>query len=342
MSRDHSHEQGIEEISDTVVRIPLPLPLPELRSVNCYLVRGPDGHTLIDPGWVWPQTTEALEDGLRAVGLALDDVARVLVTHSHWDHYSQAYRWKLERGTTVLLGHGERHSIRAWQELDGAFPRQAELLQRAGDPDRAAELAARPIPETERHTDFGPPTAYLHGGEELPETDHALRVIATPGHTRGHLVFQDVVDDLVFTGDHVLPRITPSIAYERDPDRLALRSYLDSLRLLADRPDTTMLPAHGAVGRSVHERVVELLAHHDERLATVSGLVHDGAETAHDVAAGMTWTRHGRRLAELGEDHAWTAVLEAAAHLDLLVAQGGLRREEEPRRDVYLPVTATS
>lgn len=325
----------VEEISDAVGRVPLPLPLAELRSVNCYVVRGPDGVTLIDPGWVWPETTAALEAGMAAMGLALDDVSRILITHSHWDHYSQAYRWHLDRGTDLFLGDGERHSIQAWKDLDGAFPLQVGLLQRAGDDTRARLLEEHPVSETERATDFGDPTTYLEGGETITGSDVPIHVISTPGHTRGHLVFEDTTHQMLFTGDHVLPRITPSIAYERSPDRLALRSYLSSLQLLLDRPDATMLPAHGAVQPSVHARATELIAHHDDRLKVVADLVAQGARTALEVASRMTWTRREKTLEQLGDDHSWTAVLEAAAHLELLVWRGELAKDESGEVDLY-------
>jgi hypothetical protein len=38
----------------------------------------------------------------------------------------------------------------------------------------------------------------------------------------------------------------------------------------------------------------------------------------------MLWTRHERTVDELGAVHGMTAILEVAAHLDLLVARGSL------------------
>jgi glyoxylase-like metal-dependent hydrolase (beta-lactamase superfamily II) len=144
---------------------------------------------------------------------------------------------------------------------------------------------------------------------------------ATPGHTRGHMVFEDLADGLLFTGDHVLPRITPSIGFERAPDQLPLQSYLESLKFCMTRSDAPMLPAHGAVTGEVGSRVEELLTHHDQRLDEIRDLVSAGAETAHDVARQMRWTRHEKRLGELGAVHGMAAVLEVVAHLELLVAQ---------------------
>ena len=43
--------------------------------------------------------------------------------------------------------------------------------------------------------------------------------------TRGHMAFEDPQGGLLFTGDHIVPRITPPIAFERVPEELALRSH---------------------------------------------------------------------------------------------------------------------
>jgi glyoxylase-like metal-dependent hydrolase (beta-lactamase superfamily II) len=104
------------------------------------------------------------------------------------------------------------------------------------------------------------------------------------------MVYEDRQAGLAFTGDHILPRITPSIALERMPEKLPLRSYLASLRLFLDLPDAWMLPAHGAVTRSVRARVEELLDHHRHRLDLVQGLVTAGSHTAYDVSRQMLWT----------------------------------------------------
>jgi glyoxylase-like metal-dependent hydrolase (beta-lactamase superfamily II) len=127
----------------------------------------------------------------------------------------------------------------------------------------------------------------------------------------------------------VLPTITPSIGFEPvlSPDPLG--AFLRSLHVVRNRPDALLLPAHGNVAPSVHERVDQLLAHHDSRLNQVSAAIESGAGTAADVAGILTWTRRGRTLAELDPFNAMLAICETGAHLDLLVAQGRLTLELE-------------
>lgn len=324
-----------ESVADNVLRIPLPLPIPELKSVNCYALLGTDGVTLIDPGWESEDTEKTLNTALAEAGSSMDEVSTILVTHSHWDHYTQAYALHRQRNTTLLIGREEQHSISGWAELDGAFPNQVVLLDRAGATEHAAALEAAPIPFTEMHTAYGHPSDYLDGDENLSLSGTVVKALSTPGHTRGHLVFHDKTSNLMFSGDHVLPRITPSIAYERCPDRMALRSYLTSLQLLVDHAPAQMMPAHGVPQPVVHERAQQLIDHHEARLHEVHELILGGASTGLTIASAMKWTRRNIDLAELPPNHQWTAILEAVAHADLLEWRGYVSRTFDGRTDSY-------
>jgi glyoxylase-like metal-dependent hydrolase (beta-lactamase superfamily II) len=248
-------------------------------------------------------------------------VRRILVTHAHWDHYTQALKWQREYGATVFLGHEERHTIEAFDSIQGVYPNQVLMLRRAGATVLADEFERLELEPHERDMPVGKPDVWLRGDEEIDCGGRIIVAHATPGHTRGHMVFEYAPDDLLFTGDHVLPRITPSIGFERAPDQLALRSYLDSLQFCMSWSGAWMLPAHGAVTDEVGSRVEELLVHHEQRLKEILGVVAAGGATAYDVARQMRWTRRERTLDSLGALHGMTAVLEVAAHLELLVTQ---------------------
>lgn len=130
----------------------------------------------------------------------------------------------------------------------------------------------------------------------IPLRDGALEVIANPGTHRGHVVFRHTDTRILFSGNHIPPRITPSIGFEWAPEPYPLRSYLRSLELVRGLPDTALLPSHGPVTSSTHDRVDELLHHHRERLD------------------------------ELPPEHQLSAVMEISAHLDVLTLHGRLNR----------------
>ena len=86
-------------------------------------------------------------------------------------------------------------------------------------------------------------------------------------------------------------------------------------------PDARLLPAHGAVGPSVHARIDELIDHHGRRLDETLSAVAAGADSAFAVASQLRWTRRGRTLDELDQFNQMLAISETGAHLTLLVAQ---------------------
>ncbi|WP_165485649.1 MBL fold metallo-hydrolase [Protofrankia symbiont of Coriaria ruscifolia] len=311
-------DPGAHPVTTGVYRIPLPLPLDGLRAVNVYVVPDVDGLVVVDSGWAAPSTEAALVTALGTLGYRLDDVSRVVVTHAHHDHYTQAIALRARFGTKVSIGWGERHSIHVGGEADVPAHPQIAMLLRCGAPDLAARYAQHVAREA-RDTPWGPPDSWLDDGDVVGLADRKLDVLATPGHTRGHVVLRDNANGLLFAGDHVLPHITPSLGFEWVPEPSPLRSFLQSLRLVGDLPDTLLLPAHGPVTTSVHQRVEELLAHHEARLDAVVGHVREGAETALQVASAMRWTRRERRLDELDTTGQVLAVLEIEAHLNLLV-----------------------
>jgi glyoxylase-like metal-dependent hydrolase (beta-lactamase superfamily II) len=173
-----------------------------------------------------------------------------------------------------------------------------------------------------REAGYEEPDEWISSGQVYDLGTRRLVAIATPGHTRGHVVFADAADGLLFAGDHVLPHITPSISLEAAPQELPLRDYIESLLLVRRMPDLALLPAHGPVSPSVHARVDELLDHHDVRLSAMLAVLADGPCTAYQVAGAVRWTSRNKQLAELDLMNQMLAVGETLSHLDLLVARG--------------------
>jgi glyoxylase-like metal-dependent hydrolase (beta-lactamase superfamily II) len=205
----------------------------------------------------------------------------------------------------------------------------AESLRRLG----AAELIGR-LSTLERHgppfADWEDPDRWVADGADLDLRTRTLRAVHTPGHTLGHLVYHDAASEIMVAGDHVLPHITPSIGFEPAGNRMALRDYLGSLARTLALPDARLLPAHGPVCDSTHERVNELLAHHDARLAETFDAVRAGHATPFEVAKAIKWTRRQRLFDDLDLFAQIQAVNETAAHLEVLLVRGQVTRETSP------------
>jgi glyoxylase-like metal-dependent hydrolase (beta-lactamase superfamily II) len=313
---------GVYEVVPGVHRVPLPLPNDGLRAVNVYVITGPDGPTVIDSGWAIPEARTRLTAGLDELGYSLADVRQFLVTHVHRDHYQQAVTLREEFGHRVGLGEGERPSLEILC-AEGRRPLEQQIdgLRALGAKALADLVESHLHSEREIHLEWPLPDDWLVAGT-WPAGSRTLEVVPTPGHTRGHVVFHDTAEQLLFAGDHVLPTITPSIGFEPVMSPNPLGDFLESLALVRSRPDAMLLPAHGAVSPSVHQRVDELVAHHGNRLDETEAAVRAGATTAFEVAGRLHWTRRQRSLDDLDPFNQMLAVAETGAHLVLLAAQG--------------------
>lgn len=316
-------EPGAHEVSDGVFRIPLSMPGDGLRAVNVYAMETGDGLVLIDAGWRTPTSLDELESALCSVGYDAASVRDVYVTHIHRDHYTLAVELRRRFGTRIGLGRDEAPGLHELLEIASNVPVTSLVqLRRSGDPDLADLIEELTAAECFDAESWEKPDSWLDPGAYAIGA-RVVEAVATPGHTKGHLVFHDLEAGLLFAGDHLLPTISPSIGFELGEWDLPLGSYLSSLEQMLARPDAVLLPAHGAPGASVHARASELLEHHDVRLTeTVEALDRLGkVATASQVAQALTWTRRRRAYAELDDFNRMIATCETIAHLDVLVAR---------------------
>ena len=320
---------GIEEVAPGVHRIPLPMPTDGLRAVNVYAVLGTESNTLVDGGWKIEPAVDALDAALDTLGLSPADFAQCLVTHHHRDHYTLAVELRRRVGMAISLGEGERDNMRtAYAVRPLAFGAQLQSLVDAGA-QSVLDLLRAAKPESVDRNDYEPPDTWLADADRVEASGRTLRVVATPGHTSGHVVFVDDAAELMFSGDHVLPHITPSVGLQAVPAVSPLADFLSSLACVVSEPDRVMLPAHGPAGGSIHERATQLIAHHEKRLTDTAGALRAGAATAYEVARHLRWTSRGRHLDEMDAFNQMLAVMETVAHLDVLRAQGRATRTEQ-------------
>ncbi len=313
-------EPGVEQVAPDVSRIPLPLPGDGLRAVNVYALRTPTGVTLIDGGWALPESQGRLEAALGQLDLDLGSIERFLVTHAHRDHYELASKLGQLLGSRVELGIGERPSIESIVSRAGKHddsPLNARL-RAAGAAEIVTEIEAARASNGDDRSEllWHLPDRWLEDRDVLVLENRQLEVLATPGHTRGHVVFVDHDAGLLFSGDHLLPHITPSIGFETIPSGSALTDYLASLALVRGLPDLKMLPAHGPARSSTHGRIDELVEHHESRLQRMLASVERGASTAFEVACDVPWTRREVAFSTLDVFNRMLAVNETMAHLE--------------------------
>ena len=283
---------AVEQVRPGLWSVPTPFPDSPLRYVLTYLIETRGGLALVDTGWPSDEAWQGLVDGVRQTGHDLADVDAVLVTHHHGDHFGLAKRVRDASGARVAM-----HSldVKALQNLT-SMPRfhaaEASWQRQRGVPE--AELAHLLSPADEDgllrfHADID---VQLEDGDRPMGAGTPLRVLWTPGHTPGHICLVHEEHDVLLTGDHVLPRISPNISPSAGIEADTLGDYLGSLAALADLDVSEVLPAHEYRFAGLPARVRQLQEHHAHRLAEILTALASGAGlTTLEVAEQLTWSR---------------------------------------------------
>lgn len=316
----------VETVAPGIHRVPVPLPNDGLRAVNVYMIEDGDGVTLVDSGWNGPEARAAIDRGLAVAGAELGDVHRMLITHMHYDHLGQADELRRAGAGEYWLGEEEKESF-SILVTDPVESRRERLDQlEAHGAVELAEKGRASDGAVKEPLTWQPPGRWVADGEQAPLSDGQLTAILTPGHTRGHLCFLHGDRKILFSGDHVLPHITPSIGFEPHTNPLALVDFLESQARVAALDVELVLPAHGEVFTDLVGRVDELTAHHDVRLDACRAALSEEGSSAFTAASRIGWTRRETPFEELNAFNQTLAVWETAAHLELLAVRGTVTR----------------
>jgi glyoxylase-like metal-dependent hydrolase (beta-lactamase superfamily II) len=125
--------------------------------------------------------------------------------------------------------------------------------------------------------------------------------------------FFDSVRNVVLTGDHILPRITPNISPSPHETADLLGEYLGSLSALSGLRAEEVLPAHEYRFIGLAERVRGLREHHEVRLGEVmTALRAQPGSTTVNVAEALQWSRPWEQMQGMQRRF---AIGEAYAHL---------------------------
>ncbi|HWO94182.1 MAG TPA: MBL fold metallo-hydrolase [Dehalococcoidia bacterium] len=311
----------VTEVVPGIHQFKVPLPMEYLPYVLVYCIRGDDGYTLIDCGWNTEEAWNALTDQLRSVGADVRDVAHLIVTHIHPDHYGLAGRLKEATGCEVVLHEREQKMVPGrYTDPSGLLDHMKVWLKRQGVPEALAnELHNASMPTRQFVTEVEPDTK-IRGGERRRIGPYTFEALWTPGHSPGHICLVEHEAGFMMTGDHVLPSITPNVSLHPQQEGNPLGEYIESLEKIKPLNIRRGLAAHEHVIEDLPKRLEELEEHHHRRLEEMLRAVASGAETAHDVAAAIVWTTGTFDTFSPWQKRA--AISETLAHLEYARSRG--------------------
>jgi glyoxylase-like metal-dependent hydrolase (beta-lactamase superfamily II) len=299
---------------DTVERIEIPTPF-GVGPVNCYLFTDPDV-TVIDPGPATDDAYSALASHLNRDGYAITDIDRVLVTHPHMDHFGLVNQVVDESGASVFAHENATAQL---EDPIGYFEREQAFftpyLRSMGVPYKVVETVTE-LPEP--YSRFQEPATVDHEltEEDVVDTGIALKVIHTPGHSPGFICFLAQGAGVAFTGDHVLPDVTPNPLLTLSPDSRtertrSLPTYLASLRKLHSYDIRFGYYGHGKSIPKLPARINETIKHHQDRKESIADLLAENQPaTAFELMQAI--------FPDLPATEMFPGMSEIIGHLDLL------------------------
>jgi len=266
----------------------------------CYLILGQKA-TLIDTGRLG--NFEVFGALLKSVGKEFPDIDRVIVTHSHEDHDGN-----LAEIVSAAQAEVWAHSI--YREMISYHP---HIKDGAKHPELPGSCRLCNMPEkfSRNCLPFHQKRSLLsidfdiRDGQALP--DDGLGFVFTPGHTPDSICIL-LEDEVIFTGDTILPDITPhpSLAYDFQVNRrilpreyrqknvvYGLMNYIKSLSKIAHlaQPLEATFPGHrlfyNAQFNIIHsssERAREIIRFHIERCRDILNIIDNQATGINDIA----------------------------------------------------------
>jgi glyoxylase-like metal-dependent hydrolase (beta-lactamase superfamily II) len=286
-----------------------------------------DGLILIDCGTDWEPGRKALADGFAALGLDETAVHTLVVSHLHPDHVGMSARIVRELGCRFVMHERAANLVARYNDTSGYAKTVGDLGHAHGVP---ADLlgASLDVPRPDYMPAIEPPDHVVGDGDLIDVgAGRSLEVLHTPGHEQAHICLRDSRTGILFSGDHVLPRISPVIMYDPevgDP----LGDYMSSLRRLLTLEIGLTYPAHGSIIERGDERARQILLHHDRRLRDMAALV-----ARSDTSAWQVMTQSFRP--NLNPTEARLAFLETVSHLEYLRLRGKLQVDDRDGRLFY-------
>lgn len=246
---------------------------------TCTYVIGHGEVSVIDPGPEDPDHIKALLTALKG-----ENIAQILVTHTHRDHSPGARLLSKATGAPIY---------------GCALPSPARPMS-ASEWDRFKKS----------HDLDYEPTSILSDGQSLAGMDHTFTVIATPGHTTNHLVFALEEEASLFSGDHVMGWATTVIA----PPDGKLSTYMASLEKLRTRKDELYWPAHGGPVMEPQRLLRGFVQHRHQREMAILNRLEAGDQTCETIVQNV--------YGNLGPGLQGAAALSVLAHLEDLAESG--------------------
>ncbi len=306
-----------------VITIPLPTPFP-VGDVNVYLIKA-DPVTLVDSGLFYPPSEKVLNEALIHNGLQMSDIRRVVITHGHLDHYGMAGKIQEDTGAEVIVRSEE---MRLMKPDKSHIDSITGTLKSTGMPEELMSLNVAFMSKTP----FIYPIQKISTFSDesyLEFSDFKMRMLHMPGHSEGHTCLYWEDENILISGDMLLPDISSITSIGFDPGmknlrRRSLAEMISSMERIGRFNPGLCLPGHGEAFQDPGGLISARVQFHRDRLDEIYSLVPRGEEK------GVTPYQLSKMYYPNVEGFdKFLAVLEVVSHLDFLLDEGRIAEKIE-------------
>jgi len=301
----------VEEVYKNIWKMEIPLPKSPLKFLNAYVIVGDEKNLLIDTGFNRQECKAALSQGLEEIGISMDQTD-IFITHLHSDHSGLVSDF-IKKGRKVYCSKKDALDINLLRDFD-SWKNNFIGAEKLGFPENLDEYFDR-HPGFKFNNTHDVEFSYVEDEEIIQIGEYSLQCVSTPGHTQGIMCLYEKNHRLLFSGDHILERITPNISVW-SMENNALEDYMNSLKKIKKLNIDKVFPSHRNLFSHCHKRIDELIDHHCERLVEVEEILSKKSlQSPYEVASQMKWDIKFTSWDDLPHVQRWFATGEAMAHL---------------------------
>ena len=337
----HKFKSKINDI-DGIYQIKIDVPF-AVKYVCVYLFKVRDKLILIDSGLNLGNWRKRLFDSLEELQIKIQDIDYCFITHIHIDHIGLVKNLKEANPNLKVLMHDITYQLLKWEtnqanleDLKKQAKEIAEKMVMYGISEEQGKKVVQFFTYWPQFLVYQEPDIIVHDGDVILDS---LEVIWTPGHSFGHICIFDKNRKYLFSGDHILSRITPHIGnfivndflHEKYRDfdfNNILKYYLDSLDKIDDLNSKIIFPAHQEIIFNPHERILAIREHHKNRLKEILDLIKNKPLNPFQISQ----MHFGSNLDEI---NSYMALSEVLGHLLYLEDLGRVKKIEENGKILY-------
>ncbi|MHA2474987.1 MAG: MBL fold metallo-hydrolase, partial [Promethearchaeota archaeon] len=305
--------------------------------VSLYIFTVNDKVVLIDAGYSTKYWQNAFFKALKDLQINFEEIDYCICTHEHPDHVGLLNILKNANPEVKICVHKMAHELAKLRRdlndktnIDEEIKERTQLLISYGLKREEVEFMMQRFGTGGMRFEYIEPDLLLNSDERI--VDGELQIVHSPGHSVGHICIYYPKKGILFSGDHILSKITPHLGTlvipgaeefnKKNNFENILEHYLNSLDRIDELKSRIILPGHEQIIYDPHKRITAIKNHHQERLYDISRIIQNNPLPPLQIAL----KHFGNDLDQMNQI---LAISETLVHLDYLEFQNIVQKTNQ-------------